>query len=287
MRMERGALAVVLTLVAASGAAAQNRGQRAAPFPPQMRGQGDPQVIARGKTLYDVQCKGCHGADLRGGDLGGPNLLRSQVALSDQNGELITPILEGSRQNGGMPAMNLPPDDEKAVVAYVHSVIATIGNQGKPPSVGMAPQDIVVGNAAEGKSFFDAKCAGCHSATGDMQGIGAKFEDPKDLQNSWVSGGGGRGRGGRGAGGVDFNNPRTPSVAVTMPSGEKVEGKLVRVDDFLVTLAMADGTIRSVRRMGDTPKVDIHDPMKGHKDLLPILTDKDMHDVTAYLVSLK
>jgi len=252
-----------------------------------MRGQGDPQVIARGKTLYDVQCKGCHGADLRGGDLGGPNLLRSQVALSDQNGELITPILEGSRQNGGMPAMNLPPDDEKAVVAYVHSVIATIGNQGKPPSVGMAPQDIVVGNAAEGKSFFDAKCAGCHSATGDMQGIGAKFEDPKDLQNSWVSGGGGRGRGGRGAGGVDFNNPRTPSVAVTMPSGEKVEGKLVRVDDFLVTLAMADGTIRSVRRMGDTPKVDIHDPMKGHKDLLPILTDKDMHDVTAYLVSLK
>src|ERR1700751_3458919 len=57
--------------------------------PGQQRPPGDPEQIARGKTLYGISCTGCHGADLRGGDLGGPNLLRSQVALSDQDSELI------------------------------------------------------------------------------------------------------------------------------------------------------------------------------------------------------
>src|ERR1035438_3007063 len=67
--------------------------------PGQKRPPGDMAQIARGKTLYGVNCRGCHGADLRGGDLGGPNLLRSQVALSDQDGELIIPITQASSPN--------------------------------------------------------------------------------------------------------------------------------------------------------------------------------------------
>jgi cytochrome c oxidase cbb3-type subunit 3 len=105
------------------------------------------------------------------------------------------------------------------------------------------------------------------------------------LQNTWVSGGGRGGRGGRGgAGGA--NPARTVMVTVTLP-GEKVEGRLVRIDDFLVTVGLADGTVRTFRRDGATPKVDVHDPMKAHMDLLTVYTDKDMHDVTAYLVTLK
>ena len=72
-----------------------------------------------------------------------------------------------------------------------------------------------------------------------------------------------------------------------MPSGEKVEGRLVRIDDFLVTLELADGAVRTIRRDGDAPKIDVRDPMKAHRDLLAVYTDKDMHDVTAYLVTLK
>src|SRR4051812_32576553 len=83
--------------------------------PGQQRPPGDPVQIARGKTLYGIACTSCHGADLRGGDMGGPNLLRSQVALSDQNGELIVPIIQGSRQNAGMPAIAMSPEDAKAV----------------------------------------------------------------------------------------------------------------------------------------------------------------------------
>ena len=66
------------------------------PFPAQQRPPGDPTLIARGKALYDVNCRACHGADLRGGDMGGPNLLRSQIALNDQKGELFLPIIKGS-----------------------------------------------------------------------------------------------------------------------------------------------------------------------------------------------
>src|SRR5215831_12394670 len=288
MRVTNGCVFAVLSgLLIASGAMAQGGGRRPGGFVPgQQRAAGDPEHIARGKTLYGIHCTGCHGADLRGGDIGGPNLLRSQVALSDQNGELIVPIIEGSRQNSGMPAIQMSADDAKAVAAYIRSVEETIGRQGMPPQVGVAATNIVVGNPAEGKAYFAAKCGNCHSATGDLQGIASRINDPKMLQNAWVSGGGGRGRGGPApAGGPPTN--RTVMVTVTLASGEKVEGRLIRIDDFFVTVGLADGGSRTIRRAGDTPKVELRDPMQVHRDLLPTYTDKDMHDVTAYLVTLK
>src|SRR5207247_1666987 len=113
--------------------------------------------VERGKALYGVACRGCHGADLLGGDMGGPNLLRSQVALSDLKGELIIPILQGSRQATGMPPSGLNAADSQAVAAYVRSVMATIGRQGIPPAAGKEPETIVVGNASEGKSILRLK----------------------------------------------------------------------------------------------------------------------------------
>jgi cytochrome c oxidase cbb3-type subunit 3 len=244
---------------------------------------GDPSQIKRGKTLYGISCTGCHGADLRGGDLGGPNLLRSQVALSDQDGELILPIIQGSRQNAGMPEIPMSPQDGKAVAAYIRSVVETIGRQGMPPSIGLPPPSVLVGNASAGKAYFAAKCGGCHSTTGDLEGIATRIPDPKTLQNMWVAGG----VPARRAAVPDAPSARTPAVTVTPPSGERVQGRLVRIDDFLVTVGLADGTVRTFRRDGEVPRVDVRDPMKTHRDLLAVYTDKDVHDVTAYLVTLK
>ena len=253
--------------------------------PGQQRPPGDPAQIARGKTLYGVSCTGCHGADLRGGDMGGPNLLRSQVALSDQNGELIVPIIQGARQSAGMPAIPMSPADEQAVAAYIRSIVATIGNQGRPPSIGKAAPSVLVGNAAAGQAYFAAKCGSCHSAAGDLQGIATRFSDAKMLQNIWVGGGGRVRRGGPPPG--TPSSRRTITATVTLPSGEKVEGPLFRIDDFFVTVGSADGATHTFRREGDVPKVEVHDPMQAHRDLLAIYTDKDVHDVTAYLVTLK
>lgn len=255
-------------------------------FPAQQRPPGDPAVIARGQALFGVNCRLCHGADLRGGDMGGVNLLRSQLVLNDQKGELILPVVHGGRQTPGMPPMppfpGIPDDDVRAIAEYIHSVAATMRGQGNPPP-GSEPVvlNIVVGDAAAGQKYFAAKCSTCHSATGDLSGIASKYSEPMLLQTTWVSGGGGRGgRGGAGGG-------RPVTATVTLPSGQKIEGALERIDDFLVVLRQADGTPRSIRRDGAVPKVEIKDPLEGHRKLLTEYTDKDIHDVTAYLVTLK
>lgn len=272
-----------LAIMSAPRAAAQPPGGRGPGgfVPGQRRPLGDPVQIERGKTLYGIACRGCHGADFRGGDMGGPNLLRSQAALSDREGELIVPIIQGSRQ--GMPAINMKPEDAGAVAAYVRSVMETIGRQGSPPATGVAPVSVVTGDARAGQSYFDAKCAQCHSPAGDLKGLATRISDPKLLQNTWVSGGR---RGRRGPQGEP--SARAVATAVVTQAGEKVEGRLVRIDDFLVTLALPDESMRTFRRDAATPaQVEVRDPLKAHADLLPVYTDKDMHDVTAYLVTLK
>ncbi|HEV2446433.1 MAG TPA: cytochrome c [Candidatus Sulfopaludibacter sp.] len=260
------------------------RGGRGPSFPQQTRQLASADVLARGKAVFGVNCAACHGADLRGGDQGGPSLLRSLSALSDQHGEVIGPIVRGARQDKGMPGFNLEDADVTAVAEYIHSVLAKVGVQARPPgAVDPSTLNVLVGSASAGQAYFQAKCANCHSVTGDLKGIASKESDPRNLQNTWVSGGGGGGRGGRGGG----ENAKPPTVTVTFADGKKVEGTLVRKDDFLVTLTLADGTRKSIAREGDAPKVEVHDPYEAHKKLAPALTDDDMHDVTAYLATIK
>ena len=77
------------------------------------------------------------------------------------------------------------------------------------------------------------------------------------------------------------------NVAVTLPNGETVSGPLDRIDDFNVSLHDASGAYRSFARNGDIPKLVVTDPAKVHTDMLHTYTDADIHDVTAYLVTLK
>jgi cytochrome c oxidase cbb3-type subunit 3 len=273
------------------GRGGQGRGGGRATFPAQQRSLADPAIIARGKTLYEVNCRACHGADLRGGDIGGPNLLRSQLVLNDQHGELILPVVKNGRQNPGMPpmpALPLADDDVKAVAEFIHSVAFTMRGQGSPPPGEEVELNIVVGDAQAGEAYFASRCASCHSATGDLKGIGDRIASPLQLQNQWITGGSGRG-GGRGgapaAPGAAVS--RAVTATVTQANGSAVTGRLLRIDDFLVVIATDDGAQRSFRRSGDTPKVQINDPLEGHRKLLTSYADKDIHDVTAYLVTLK
>jgi cytochrome c oxidase cbb3-type subunit III len=268
------------------GGRGQGRGR--AEFPAQQRELADPAVVEKGKTLYEINCRACHGADLRGGDIGGPNLLRSQLVLNDQHGELIVPVVKSGRMNPGMPVMPplpLPEEDVKAIAEYIHSVTATMQRQGSPPPGAEVELNILVGDAKAGQAYFAAKCSSCHSPTGDLKGLAEKISSPLALQNHWITGGGG-GRGGR-SGGAGNADRKPVMVTVTPASGAKVEGRLERIDDFIVVLTTADGMQRSFTRNGDVPKVEIQDPLEGHRKLLTVYTDKDIHDVTAYLVTLK
>jgi cytochrome c oxidase cbb3-type subunit 3 len=279
----------------AGGGRGRQAGAGGAPpanFPQQQRRPGDPALVARGKALYQSTCAACHGIDLRGGQQGGPNLLRSQTVLSDKAGELIAPIVQGGRPNPPagappMPAFPLPQDDIKALAEYIHNVLGQAGAQGRPPEGEFVPPEkILLGDAAAGQTYFAARCGSCHSVTGDLQGIASRVPDPRALQDLWVSGSGGRGRGGRGRG-ADPAQAQPIMVTVTPSSGPRVEGHLVRIDDFIVTLIQEDGTRRTFARNGDQPKVDVRDPADAHRKLVPELADKDMHNVTAYLWTLK
>lgn len=235
------------------------------------RPPGDPAMVERGKALYGVNCNFCHGSDARGGE-GGPNLLRSELVLNDQNGELIAPVVQNGR--GEMPKINLTTAQVADVASYIHSF-----KVGGYDISRMTPPSILVGDAQKGQAVFQTKCASCHSVTGDLKGIGAKVTDPKALQNGFLMPSGGRGGGG-------FRVPPT-TVTVTLPSGAKVEGRLVRIDDFTVTLTDSENTQHTFRREGANPAVEIHDPLKPHRDLLPQYTDDEIHNLTAYLVTLK
>ena len=243
------------------------------------RPPADPAVLERGKALYGVHCAFCHGAEARGGDGGGPSLLRSELVLKDQHGELVAPVVQNGRPDRGMDAINLTLAQIADVAAFIHSFRVGGYDVSRRP-----PPSILVGNASAGESVFKKKCGACHSVTDDLRGFGAKFSDPKQLQQTWLMPSA-SGRGGRGQG-PSLNVPPT-AVTVTLPSGEKVEGTLVRIDDFIVTLTQANGTRRSFRRDGETPSVQIHDPVQPHRALLPSYTDTDIHDLTAYLVTVK
>jgi cytochrome c oxidase cbb3-type subunit 3 len=280
----------LVTVVSAGGSSqtppAGQGQQRGANFPQQQRPPGDPAVIARGRALYGVHCTACHGPDLRGGDQGGPNLLRSLVILDDQNGEDIVPVVRDGRRGavGTMPAFALAENDLLAIVEFLHSVMGRAGRQGRPPERETPVElNVLVGDPSAGQVYFERACSRCHSGT--LQGIATRVGDARALQNLWVSGGSG-GRGGGGGRGGDAGTSRVV-VTVTVPGSAPVVGRLLRIDDFIVTLVQDDGTRRTFSRQGAVPKVELNDPLEPHRRLVLELTDRDMHNVTAYLATLK
>jgi cytochrome c oxidase cbb3-type subunit 3 len=289
----RIAMACLLVL-AASELCAQGIGPN---FPAHTRPDGDPAVVERGKTLYGTLCRACHGGDLRGGDIGGPNLLRSQLVLNDQAGELIGPVIrEGRTPAGGgtpmPPQPQLADADLKAIGEYIHSVARTTVAQGGPPRGGEPVElNLLVGNARSGEAYFRKECASCHSTTGDLAGIGARVTNIGQLQDSWVNGrrAGGAPFAASGAAAVD-NSRRTVRVTVKFADGSQQTGALARIDDFVVAFTTGDGQYRSYLRRSGTPRVasvQLDDPLARHRELWTKLTDKDMHDVTAYLAGVK
>jgi len=239
----------------------------------------DPAAVGRGEKLLAAQCGFCHGANARGGS-GGPDLLRSPIVLEDENGKELGEFLRAGRPDKGMPRFDLAQPDVSDLSAFLQSRIDAASNRG-----GYKILDIVSGDPKAGEAYFNGAggCKACHSPTGDLKGIGSKY-DPVALQSRFLMP---RGRRGAGRGAIAAPESTAITVTVTPPGGQPMTGVLVRLTDFDVTLRDPSGTTRSWLRDGDTPKVVVTDPLKPHLDLLPKWTDADMHNMTAYLVTLK
>jgi mono/diheme cytochrome c family protein len=235
----------------------------------------DPAGAERGLKLYAAECVTCHGPGARGTERGA-NLIRSPRVLRDRYGSAIGPLLKsGHPMQTGRPGASLT---DPQIADLSHFIWDRINNtlRGSPD---FDVKDVLTGDPAAGEAYFKGAggCAACHSPAGDLAKYGSRYA-PVEIQQRFVfpSAGGGRGRGGR--------PPVTATV--TFPDGQSVSGVLVSLDDFHVALREKTGDYRSWTR---TPGMTIvkQDPGAAHVKLLDTLTDKAMHDVVAYLETLK
>jgi mono/diheme cytochrome c family protein len=224
-----------------------------------------------------AECITCHGTQARGTDRG-PNLTRSTVLLRDRYGSELGPYLKkGHSLQSGRPVTSLNDTQVQDVSHFLHQRLNEILAKG----IGFfKPEGVLTGDANAGAAFVngEGKCTTCHAVTASsLSGIGGRYT-PVDLQQRFLF----PPRTGRGG----ANAAAAVTVTVTPASGAAVSGVLVQMDDFDVTLRDAGGVMRTFHR---TPslKVTKSDPLHAHHLLLDTISDKQMHDVVAYLASLK
>ena len=227
--------------------------------------------IQAGELRFTSQCGFCHGRDAAGGETG-PDLTRSELVAEDIRGDRIGPLLRAGRPDQGMPSFNLSDADRDAIVAFIHdqkTKFEALG--GGRRSVDAA--DLATGDAGAGRRYFNGAggCSGCHSPTGDLAGIAARYQGLTLLQRMLYPTG-------RPA-------PARPKVTVTLASGQTVTGTLGREDEFTIVVVDAAGARQTYEK--DTVRFKIDNPMSAHFDQLGKYTDDDMHNVFAYLDSLK
>jgi cytochrome c oxidase cbb3-type subunit III len=228
----------------------------------------DAKMAAEGAKIFGSTCGFCHGQNARGASA--PDLLRSPVVLDDNQGELLGQTVHQGRPAKGMPAFpSLTTEQVRDLAEYLHLQVELAANRGTYKAL-----NVVTGNAKAGGAYFNGagKCNTCHSVTGDLAHIGSKM-DPPDLQQRFLYPG-------------PSQQPSATRVTVILKDGTQISGTLKHLDDFYVSLDDAAGNYRSVAlEKGIT--VNVEDKLLFHRQMLDKYTNQQMHDLTAYLVTLK
>ena len=233
-----------------------------------------PEQIQAGQSLFAGQCSFCHGRDAGGGE-GGPDLTASSLVAQDVHGEKIGPVVRNGRLDKGMPAFSPTDEQLTALVAFIHDRKAK-AKEGRRRTVDVS--DLQTGNAEAGKRYFDGAggCAKCHSPSGDLAGIAGKVQGLELLRRMLYP---------EERRGAQTRSVASSTVTVTLPAGQIVSGKLVYQDEFTVALIDASGWYRSWPR--SQVKSTVTNPVEAHAAQLGKYTDQDMHDVLAYLQTLR
>jgi cytochrome c oxidase cbb3-type subunit III len=228
-----------------------------------------PDKVAAGRAapVYQQNCAFCHGPQARGATA--PSLVTSDLVLGDDHGEHLAPFLKAGRPEKGMPAFSQLTDQQRTDLAeFLHLQIEDIANRGA-----YHLQNIVVGDAAKGQAYVTTHCMSCHSSTAFAH-IAGKFRSADQLQRGWVW----------------PSRPADNTLAITATvksaDGTVLSGRVTQLSDFRITLIGADGQTHRIDRAPGVD-VEIKDPLAPHQAIADALTNDDMHNVTAYLESLK
>jgi cytochrome c oxidase cbb3-type subunit 3 len=220
-----------------------------------------------GKAQFQQTCGFCHGPDARGAS--GPDLIRSSLVSHDVNGNLIGPVVHNGRPEKGMPSFQLSDAQIRNIAQWLHAQakIASSVSQRIPSEYPLAK--LLVGDAKAGRAYFEGQghCSSCHSIGGNLAHIASKYK-PFDLQTR-----------------IAFPSGANPSLTVKDSSGHSFTGDQVYADEFLVTLRDKSGWLHTWKR--EMVEVEVHDPLAAHEQLLKSYTDSNLHDLFAYLETLK
>lgn len=224
-------------------------------------------AIDAGGSLFQQHCAFCHGRDAGGGETG-PDLTRSKMVSGDKNGESIGAIIRNGRMEKGMPKFTLGDTEVMNLVAFIHSqqdkAMSQTGNRR-----GVDTSDLQTGNVDEGRKYFNGAgtCAKCHSATGDLAGVATRYEGLK-LEQQML-----------------YPRNAKAKATVTTRDGKTCAGTLAFQDEFTIALTGDDGVYRSWNKRDVTYKVDA--PAKAHVELFDKYTDADIHNLMAYIQTLR
>lgn len=242
---------------------------------------------AAGQKIFEENCAACHGGGAAGGPGGAPSLLRSPIATANDGGKTLRAFLAIGRPEKGMPPF--PMSSEQAVnlsaaLQKIASAAASARNGGRKTD----PASVLVGDAERGKAFFNGdvgKCSSCHavaeaqaSPATNLAHIATTYPEPKLLQNRMV------------LNRSFFWSPslgKDVTATIIHRDGRKLSGYLTSISDFKVVIRDEQGAETTIPRKGGEPRVDLTDRLQHHLDLLDRYQDNDIHDLTAYLATLK
>ncbi|HUB29739.1 MAG TPA: c-type cytochrome [Terracidiphilus sp.] len=222
----------------------------------------DKAAAKRGAPLFQQRCAFCHGRMARGAT--GPSLITSDIVLSDDHGEHLSPFLRKGLPEKGMPSFaTLPARQLTDIAEFLHLQVENVANRGTYHVL-----NILVGDAAKGKLYVENHCLSCHTAE-TFAHIAAQFRSPDQLQRNWIW----------------PAHEANLTASVKTPNGT-ISGRVTQLSDFRITLLDASGTTHAIDRESGV-EVQVNDPLAAHESFLTTLANNDMHNVTAYLETLK
>jgi cytochrome c oxidase cbb3-type subunit 3 len=227
--------------------------------------------IRAGELRFGAQCGFCHGRDAAGGE-SGPDLTRSDLVAHDIRGDQLGPLLRAGRAGAGMPSFQLSDTELTSIAAFVHRQMDEFSSLGGGRR-SVEPEDLATGNVADGRAYFNGEggCSGCHSATGDLAGIAGRYQGLTLLRRMLYPSG-------RPA-------PAQPRAIITQASGQTVVLPVTAQDEFTVTVKDPRGALKIYRR--NAVNIRVENPMAAHFDQLGKYTDSSIHNILAYLDTLK
>jgi len=272
----RARLAVLLLVVSAAAAQTptnNTQSRSGVKQTPTVSKTYPPDLVEQGSALFRRDCSFCHGRDAGGGE-SGPDLTRSKLVTADVDGDKIAPVVRIGRPDRGMPPFDRSDQQISSLVAFIHTqqniALTGVGGRGGVGGrKGVDPSDLQTGNAEAGKRYFEGAggCAACHSPTGDLAGLASRYSG-LELEEQML-----------------YPRHAKSKVSVTLASRQTITGTLAYMDEFTVGLIDSTGTYRSWRTRDVQYKVDA--PQNAHVELFPKYTDADVHNLMAYLQTLR